>query len=218
MLRSVSMDEISDGKLYLANDMVRADTLGCNGCHACCCHMGSSILLDPLDIYELSKGLNTTADTLFDKQLMLTFVDGLMLPAVAMTKDKDQCSFLDASGRCSIHSFRPGFCRLFPLGRIYHDKSFSYFLQTNQCRKDHLSKIKVRQWINIVQFKRYEQYISDWHYFLKDAVSASEGLSPELIKTLQSYILKAFYFTPYDTTDFYDQFYIRLKTATDLLL
>mgnify|MGYP000264252324 FL=1 len=32
MLRSVSMDEISDGKLYSSSDMVRADSLGCDGC------------------------------------------------------------------------------------------------------------------------------------------------------------------------------------------
>ena len=49
MLRSVSMDEISNGKLYSSSDMVRADSLGCDGCHECCCHMGNSILLDPFD-------------------------------------------------------------------------------------------------------------------------------------------------------------------------
>lgn len=53
MLRSVSMDEISDGKLYSSSDMVRADSLGCDGCHECCCHMGNSILLDPFDVYQM---------------------------------------------------------------------------------------------------------------------------------------------------------------------
>ena len=32
MERNVSMDEISDGKLYGLNDMVRADCGGCKGC------------------------------------------------------------------------------------------------------------------------------------------------------------------------------------------
>ena len=58
MLRSVSMDEISDGKLYSSSDMVRADSLGCDGCHECCCHMGNSILLDPFDVYQMSQGLH----------------------------------------------------------------------------------------------------------------------------------------------------------------
>ena len=31
--------------------------------------------------------------------------------------------FLDENGRCSIYAFRPGFCRLFPLGRYYVDEA-----------------------------------------------------------------------------------------------
>ena len=167
MLRSVSMDEISDGKLYSSSDMVRADSLGCDGCHECCCHMGNSILLDPFDVYQMSQGLHVPAAALFNGRLQLTPVDGIVLPAIAMTSDKDQCSFLNEAGRCSIHMFRPGFCRLFPLGRVYDGTGFSYFLQTGQCKKEHLAKVKVRQWINIPELKRYEQFVCDWHYFLK---------------------------------------------------
>ena len=36
MERHVSMEEISDGKLYGPGDMVRADCGGCEGCSACC--------------------------------------------------------------------------------------------------------------------------------------------------------------------------------------
>ena len=177
MLRSVSMDEISDGKLYSSSDMVRADSLGCDGCHECCCHMGNSILLDPFDVYQMSQGLHVPAAALFNGRLQLTPVDGIVLPAIAMTSDKDQCSFLNEAGRCSIHMFRPGFCRLFPLGRVYDGTGFSYFLQTGQCKKEHLAKVKVRQWINIPELKRYEQFVCDWHYFLKDLAKASQGLS-----------------------------------------
>ena len=132
MLRSVSMDEISDGKLYSSSDMVRADSLGCDGCHECCCHMGNSILLDPFDVYQMSQGLHVPAAALFNGQL---------------------------------------------------------------------------------------QFVCDWHYFLKDLAKTSQGLSPELIKTLHSYILKVFYLTPYqDGSDFYDQFYMRLNDAKKLFL
>ena len=51
MRRQVSIEEISDGKLYSANDMVKADCQDCKGCSACCHGMGESIMLDPLDIY-----------------------------------------------------------------------------------------------------------------------------------------------------------------------
>ena len=59
MKREVDLKDISDGKLYTANDMVRADCRGCQGCSDCCRGMGSSIVLDPLDTQRLCKGLNT---------------------------------------------------------------------------------------------------------------------------------------------------------------
>ena len=54
-----NLEEISDGKRYGLNDMVRAACNDCAGCSSCCEDMGESIILDPLDIYELTKNLNT---------------------------------------------------------------------------------------------------------------------------------------------------------------
>ncbi len=56
MEREIDLKEISDGKLYSSSDMVKADCGDCKGCSACCQGMGSSILLDPYDIYCLSTG------------------------------------------------------------------------------------------------------------------------------------------------------------------
>ena len=58
MKRQVSLEEISDGKLYGINDMVKADCNGCNGCFACCKGMGQSIVLDPFDIFQITSNLN----------------------------------------------------------------------------------------------------------------------------------------------------------------
>ena len=49
-----NLEEISDGKRYGLNDMVRAACNDCAGCSSCCEDMGESIILDPLDIYELT--------------------------------------------------------------------------------------------------------------------------------------------------------------------
>lgn len=40
MLREIDLSEISDGKLYTANDMVRIECQECKGCSACCHDMG----------------------------------------------------------------------------------------------------------------------------------------------------------------------------------
>lgn len=54
MERQGTIEEISDGKLYGGNDMVKADCHDCAGCCECCKGMGISIQLDPLDIHRIS--------------------------------------------------------------------------------------------------------------------------------------------------------------------
>ena len=62
MRREVTLEEISDGKLYDANDMVKADCQDCKGCCDCCKGMGDSVLLDPYDVCRLSRGLQRTPE------------------------------------------------------------------------------------------------------------------------------------------------------------
>ena len=57
MKRNVDLKEISDGRLYSSGDMVRADCRDCEGCSECCRGMGSSIILDPMDVWRLQKGI-----------------------------------------------------------------------------------------------------------------------------------------------------------------
>ena len=132
MKRNVDMSEISDGNLYDLNDMVKADCQDCKGCSACCRGMGQSIILDPLDVYHLTTGLNTTFDQLLEQAIELNVFDGVILPNLKMTNDGGSCYFLNEEGRCKIHPFRPGICRLFPLGRVYEENGFKYFLQIHQ--------------------------------------------------------------------------------------
>ena len=67
--------------------------------------------------------------------------------------------------------------------------------------------------------KRYEQYITDWHYFLKDVQEVLYGTEDlQLIKNLNLYVVNRFYIKPYDPEkDFYQQFYERLQEAVELL-
>lgn len=220
MRRDVSLEEISDGKLYDLNDMVKADCHQCIGCSDCCKGMGESIVLDPLDIHRLCINLNKTTEELLNQEIALGIMDGNILPYLQMRGQEERCVFLNEKERCSIHAFRPGICRIFPLGRFYENHSFQYFLQIHECKKQNRSKIKVKKWIDIPDVKHYEKFVSDWHYFLKDVqdVLEREEENSELIKNLNMYIIRKFYMTPYDTEkDFYEQFYERLAEGQDLL-
>lgn len=204
MKRNIDLKEISDGKLYSSNDMVRADCGDCKGCFACCCGMGSSIVLDPLDVHRLTRGLNCTFEELLAKYIELNVVDGVILPNLKMQGSTEQCAFLNAEGRCSIHAIRPGICRLFPLGRYYENGSFQYFLQTKECRKENRAKIKVKKWLDTPDINQYEAYICAWHYFLK---TMEEYIieHPEEAQAVSVNILKIFYAKPYEE-EFYTEF------------
>lgn len=216
MERNVSLEEISDGKLYDINDMVRSDSGGCEGCSACCRGMGKSIILDPLDIYRLTTALDMNFEQLLNGPLEVNVVDGIILPNLRMNGQDEACSFLNNEGRCGIHPYRPGFCRLFPLGRFYEDRSFRYFLQIHECPKEGKSKVKVRKWIDTPDVKEYEKFVNDWHYFLRDlGAGLDESGDQALRKTVDLYVLKQFYMTPYTREEgFYTQFYGRLKEAS----
>ena len=121
MKRNVSLAEISDGRLYKASDMVKADCGGCNGCSRCCHGMGNSIILDPYDVYRMTTGMGKSMQELLAASVELNVVDGVILPNLKMQGAEEACAYLDGEGRCSIHPYRPGICRLFPLGRYYEN-------------------------------------------------------------------------------------------------
>ena len=219
MERDIDMKGVSDGRLYGLRDMVKADCCGCQGCSDCCESMGSTIILDPYDVWRLTTGLKVSFDTLLLDKLELNVQEGIILPNMKTEGDSERCGFLNEEGRCSIHGLRPGLCRIFPLGRYYENGSFQYFLQVHECKKEPKLKVKVQKWIDTPDIRKNEKFIIDWHYFLKDLTARLEASdSEEYRKTVSLYILKSFYQKPWDTDrDFYEQFYARFEEAKSIL-
>lgn len=211
MKRECDFNEISDGKLYKSCDMAKLGCNDCRGCSSCCRGVGNTIVLDPYDVYRMDEGINIAINELFDKHLIMSVIDGLILPSLKMSEDEDKCTFLNNEGRCSIHSVRPGICRLFPLGRIYEDGSFNYFLQVDECKIKNRSKVKISKWLDTPNLPRYEKYINDWHYFIKDTQNELLSYDDTVRKNMSMYILKTFYLTPYTKEKFYEEFYERLE-------
>ena len=199
--------------------MVKADCGGCQGCSDCCESMGSTIILDPYDVWRLTTGLKVSFDTLLLDKLELNVQEGIILPNMKTEGESERCGFLNEEGRCSIHGLRPGLCRSFRWGRYYENGSFQYFLQVHECKKEPKLKVKVQKWIDTPDIRRNEKFIIDWHYFLKDLTARLEASdSEEYRKTVSLYILKSFYQKPWDTDrDFYEQFYARFEEAKSIL-
>ena len=207
MRREVLTEDLK--KLYTANDMVKTDCGGCQGCSQCCIGMGESIVLDPYDGYSLVMGIGIEFPDLVSRFIEWNVVDGVVLPNLMMQGDGERCAFLTENGRCCIHEFRPGICRMFPLGRYYQeDGSFRYFLQNQECPKENKTKVKVGKWLGIPKLRTYEEYIGKWHKLTEEVRDLTEkAKDDQLTKELNMYLLNTFYLTPYKkNADFYEQF------------
>lgn len=220
MDRKVSLSEISDGKLYGLNDMVKAGCNDCKGCSACCKGMGKSIILDPFDIFRFTTNLGKSFEELLTDKIELNIVDGVILPNLKMVGEFESCAFLNGEGRCSIHENRPGICRIFPLGRYYENHAYHYILQINECKYKNRSKVKVSKWIDTNDTKRNEQFILDWHYFLKDLQEQIiKSADSTWIRNINLFLLNTFYQKPYvKDEDFYLQFEERLELMKTYLV
>ena len=204
---------ISDGKLYSANDMAKISCHDCAGCSSCCRDMGESIWLDPYDVFQLTRNLGKTMEELLVKEVELHVEEGLILPNIKMIGNGEvACGFLNEEGRCSIHAFRPGFCRLFPLGRNYEENKLSYFVLKDACPAPSKSKVKINKWLGVPNLKAYEKFLVEWHELTKLLRSyyAEHAQEDAVIKAINMKFLQIFYLNPYEDTEFYEGFLKRM--------
>lgn len=202
-----------DMKLYDLNDMVRAGCKDCKGCSDCCRGMGQSILLDPYDIWQLETHLGETFAGLMREKIELHMEERLILPNLKMQGESECCGFLNEEGRCGIHAFRPGLCRLFPLGRNYEGQKLQYFLLEDVCPNDR-TKVKVKKWLDIPDSRRYMDFLVKWHELRKNLqkeIAEKEESEPDMIKNRNMELLHIFYEEQYMPEGFYEQFEERLQ-------
>ncbi len=269
MIRDRSIAEIFDGNYYSPGDMVLVGCSDCAGCSECCRNTGDSIILDPWDMYMLTKGTGKTFTDMIEREIEIRLVDGLILPNLmqhhesdetgersgredagadsrdgrtngdAVSRDSradagavsqdgrtdapdllsgDHCPFLSQAGRCSIHPFRPGMCRLYPMGRYYTEGGFRYILQKDECTDREKTSVLLQDWLGIENLARYESYILDWHDFKGQAEESLHILTQKSRESVTRYILQIFFVHPYEVKlDFYAQYDARMEICRQAL-
>ncbi len=210
-----TLEGISDGQLYDLEDMVKADTCGCNGCYTCCHQVGDLVELTPFDAYELGRALGQSFEALVGHKVALQKSNKLQLPYLKMVGETQQCSLLNEEGRCSVHAYRPNICRLFTLGRVYENNDFKYFLQVNTCVMSDLQPIKVKEWIGIANYNENKTFILAWYQFLKALHFRMKFVYDEAeIQEMSQYVLDTFYYMDVkENEDFYTVFFEQLPKA-----
>lgn len=214
-----NIEDVSDGKFYDYNDMVKTDTRGCVDCSACCHHMNETIVLNPFDMNELMIGLGTTYDELIEDKIGLHTEDKVTLPHLMMVGDDEACAFLNNEGWCGIHGHRPDLCRLFPLGRAYVNNEIKFIFKPGECIKTDLSKIRVKKWVNIQNYEENKQFIKVWNAFIKALKFRVKFVYDDAeLKEINNYLINTFYNREKNMDNgFYETFYKDLSVAKDKL-
>lgn len=205
--------------LFDSGDMVKIGCNECNGCSECCRGMGQSIILDPYDLYLLEKYGESFFSELMRDKIELHVENSLILPSLKMQPETDACGFLDEKGRCSIHAFRPGLCRLFPLGRKYENNNLRYFILEDACTVKNRTKLKIKKWLEIPELGKYEQFLVRWYELRRGLMKAiQEKQSDGFTRQINVKMLQIFYEKPYDRdSDFYGQFEERMAAISALM-
>ncbi len=214
MEHKVTLEEISDGKLYTKNDLVKLGCDGCGGTASCCRFAEDTITLDPYDMYQLNTGEGLSFELLYGRELIaLSPVNGLLLPHLNFSKETGTCPFLENDGLCRIHGNRPGLCRLFPLARYFEEDKLYYILQIHECPNPVTPKVKIKNWLGLPDLEQYETFLKSWHNLVDETQKKiAAATDTQTIHTVTTVFLKLFYLTPYGKEEsFYTQFNQRLK-------
>jgi len=205
-------------------DMARVASKECAGCGKCCRDMGTSIVLDPYDTYILELALQKKFASMVDEEVEFHYEYGIFLPNLKMVEKtysdgriENSCTFLGEDGRCQIHDYRPGLCRLFPLARQYDGTDSFFFVQEDVCPAKNRTKVKIEKYIGIPDLDVYETYKIQWHNFLKRFAERIKDLDEDEQKRMNTFMIQMFYMASYAGDDFYMLFENRLKQMCSML-
>ena len=91
----------------------------CRGCGKCCKNR-DDILLNSRDVYNIATALKLTHQQVIEQYCDVYVGSNSRIPIVRLKPKgpNKMCPLLSGS-RCSVHSFKPTVCALFPLGRVF---------------------------------------------------------------------------------------------------
>lgn len=155
----------------------------CQLCGACCRNVKDSIMLEPIDVFHLTRYLREQGEPVIGTEDMLAryaraawLENNFPIFLLNTVEELDACVFLK-DGRCSVYEARPQVCRMYPFSAAPGEKGrdFRYFL----CRKEphHFADgmVTVKSWLS-------ENFIQE----ARDALKADYDAIPVLSQNIRA--------------------------------
>lgn len=140
----------------------------CQLCGKCCRNVENAIMLEPLDIYRLSRHLRAqgkrvdgTEDVLAEIAEPVMLTEAVPIFTLKAVGPEQSCIFLK-DGRCSVYEARPRACRLYPFTTKPGDRGreFDYYLGMDRTHHFTGGTVIVKDWF-------YQNFSKDERAFVK---------------------------------------------------
>lgn len=167
---------------------------GCKQCGNCCRTRADPIMLTGYDLFNIAKATNLTLIEAMVKYTECISGADSRLPVVILTERLDGSCKLLRKGKCMIQQDKPLVCRLYPLGRLFDGKQYSYFTQ-DAC-KGESQKIKLKDWLEEFHIPDYDEASILWGKLVYGAALYMQKLlkeNSEKVEAFQKSCLYAFY-------------------------
>ena len=153
----------------------------------CCIH--NQVILNPLDIFNISNYLEIPSKYLFKKKILTYIInksDYWMDPMINIGKE-NICPFLISPNEkeflCEIHEARPTVCRIFPLNFNYNTEKFKFVKSSQQrCKEcfDNNESLSIDDFIKSSDLENRFIFQKDYRSFINYIIDS--GYTIEKIK------------------------------------
>lgn len=200
----------------------------CVACGRCCYHR-TDILLNPKDVYNISKELGQTPQEMIEQYCESYIGEDSRMPIVRLKPrgSVQRCPLLK-NHKCSVHNSKPVVCAMYPIGRCinmgesgyFSTEDIQYIFQNPGCGDEGESHT-VREWLESFGIPVVDEFFISWQKVVMELCMifrrAEKMLSHDTMEKVWSSAYVALYLHYDMTTDFMLQFEENSQKLLDLM-
>lgn len=197
----------------------------CECCGRCCRNLENALMLEPLDIFNLSKYLREQGEKILGPEDMLEryahpelLCDSYPIFQLNTEGEEHTCTFLKG-GRCSVYEARPQVCRMYPFGTEpgMRGRDFYYYLCTEQSHHFGNGSVTVKDWLGANFSKEAREFLKAHYKMLPALGKAIRTLDERRYKGMAFKILYYLYFGYDLSKPFFPQYQKNVAALMDAL-